>query len=83
MGHYYSEMCCETCGELRCICPPMIPVHRCAYCGSPTITAWKVDERGVGCAVDVPCQCRQPEALRGATKSLLMIDDASHWPEKP
>lgn len=21
MGHYYSEMCCETCGNLPCRCP--------------------------------------------------------------
>lgn len=22
MGHYYSEMCCEKCGSIRCTCPP-------------------------------------------------------------
>jgi hypothetical protein len=22
MGHYYSEMCCDTCGSIRCKCPP-------------------------------------------------------------
>lgn len=23
MGHYYSEMCCDTCGSIRCKCPPL------------------------------------------------------------
>ena len=22
MGHYYSEMCCDDCGNLPCTCPP-------------------------------------------------------------
>lgn len=22
MGHYYSEMCCDKCGLIRCTCPP-------------------------------------------------------------
>lgn len=22
MGHYYAEMMCEECGQLRCACPP-------------------------------------------------------------
>lgn len=22
MGHYYADMMCDACGELRCVCPP-------------------------------------------------------------
>lgn len=25
MGHYYSEMCCDICGLIKCTCPPPQP----------------------------------------------------------
>jgi len=28
MGHYYSEMCCQKCGEIHCICPETLEIER-------------------------------------------------------
>ena len=28
MGHYYSEMCCQECGEMHCICPETLERER-------------------------------------------------------
>jgi hypothetical protein len=28
MGHYYAEMMCPDCGEIRCICPETLERER-------------------------------------------------------
>lgn len=28
MGHYYSEMCCQKCGKMHCVCPETLERER-------------------------------------------------------
>lgn len=35
MGHYYADLMCDKCGELRCVCPTK---------REPSITQWYVND---------------------------------------